>query len=137
MVQTYLISGRNEACRVRKCSKAGITTYYYTRKVDITAVTRQEEEREISVSEYEQLLLQKDTSRNTIDKCRYYIANKGLTYELDCFNGITEVAYLEVELTAEDQLIAVPNGIKVIKEVTNDSAYTNKALSKKYPKDFK
>ncbi len=137
MEQTYLVSDHNEASRVRKCTKQGATTYVHTRKVHITAVTRIEEEHEISNTEYLDFMKQADPTRKTISKVRYYIPNKGLIYELDCFCGIKSVAYLEVELQSESQVIAIPNGINVMREVTHEKAYTNKSLAKAFPKEFK
>ncbi len=136
MVQTYLIGEQGEARRVRKCIKDGLTTYIYTSKRHITAITRTEEEYAITESEYNTLLKSKDNTRQTIHKTRYYIAKDNLIYELDCFKGKTTVAYLEVELASETESFTLPTFISVIKEVTHDKEYSNRALAKQFPKEF-
>ncbi len=136
MVQTYLTGEQGEARRVRKCIKEGITTYIYTSKRHITALTRTEDEREITATEYNTLLKEQDTSRQTIHKIRYYINKDNLIFELDCFDGKEKVAYLEVELASETETFTLPEFVVVVKEVTHDMAYTNKALSKQFPPEF-
>ncbi|MFI3229251.1 MAG: hypothetical protein R3Y23_03730 [Bacillota bacterium] len=136
MVQTYLIGEQGEARRVRKCIKEGITSYIYTAKRHITAITRTEEEYSITEVEYNNLLKDKDNTRQTIHKTRYYINKDNLIFELDCFKDKTKVAYLEVELASETQHFTLPAFISVVKEVTHDMAYTNKAIAKQFPKEF-
>ena len=134
--QTYLvndIAGTSERVRCRR-SKNGVV-YTHTKKTRITAIRRIEIEHEISREEYEQLLLRADPARRTIEKTRYCLRRNGLLYEIDVFPFWPDRAFLEVELTHEDQPLIWPEGVTCIREVTDDGRYTNSALARSIPWD--
>ena len=91
--------------------------------------TRVEVEREISEDEYEAYLLQRDPSRHTIEKTRYAFPYKGHTVEIDIYPFWTDRAILETELRSEDEEALLPPFIRLLREVTEDPAYTNAALA--------
>ena len=45
-------------------------------------------------------------------------------------------AIMEIELASEDEKIEMPSFIKVIREVTDDKAYSNYSFAKKLPDDM-
>lgn len=122
--------------RVRKAgTKTSGYKYTETKKRRITAVTREEAEREISEAEY--LVLSKE-GVSQIHKTRYVFEFAGQCFELDIYfphgcNGYIwdGEAILELELQYEEQVVNFPDWISVIREVTSDPNYKNKNLA--YP----
>ena len=92
-----------------------------------------EDENEISLQEYTNLLETREG--NTIIKTRYVYPYKSKKIEIDIFPFWKKQAFLEVELKSENEEFELPDFIEVIKEVTDDKAYRNYALSKKIPKE--
>ncbi len=134
--QTYLLCdepGTSERVRCRKSSNGVV--YTHTKKTHITAIRRIEIEDEIGREDYERLLLHADPARRTIEKTRYCLRQNGLLYEIDVFPFWSDRAFLEVELTSEDQLLYWPEGIACIREVTEDGRYTNSALARSIPQE--
>lgn len=123
--QAYLLNpdGNSERVRVR----AG--KYYHTLKVHISNVVREEYEREITREEYDALLKRRDPNCTFIQKVRHVFQYDGQTFELDVFPFWKKQAFLEIELPAEDTPVKIPDFIEVIREVTEDAAYTNHALA--------
>lgn len=123
--QAYLLNpdGNSERVRVR----AG--KYYHTLKVHISNVVREEYEREITREEYDALLKRRDPNCTFIQKVRHVFRYDGQTFELDVFPFWKKQAFLEIELPAEDTPVKIPDFIEVIREVTEDAAYTNHALA--------
>ena len=68
---------------------------------------------------------------NTINKVRHTFIYEGLKYEIDVFPFWNDRAFMECEVNSEDAKIPVPPCVKVIKEVTDDSRYTNSNLAQK------
>ena len=68
-----------------------------------------------------------------IRKTRYCFICDNLYFELDVYPFAENWAILEVELTNENDIVTIPDFIKVIKEVTNDEAYSNYALAGHLP----
>ena len=88
IIQTYLISGEDIQRRIRKLTASGTesyTKYYYTEKRFLSAVTREENEHEISPDEYERLLSEADTKLETIEKIRYILYYEGQNFEIDVY----------------------------------------------------
>lgn len=52
--------------------------------------------------------------------------------ELDVYRFWKKQAIVEVEMDSGDEVIKLPNSLKVIKEVTNDSNYKNYNLAKRF-----
>lgn len=134
IVQTYLLkdeTGMTE--RVRRRETADRTVYTHTKKFRVSAMRRVEIEDEIDRTEYESLLLRADPKRRSIEKDRYCLRENGLLYEIDVFPFWNDRAFLEIELKDEKQNFPWPNGLVCIREVTDDSQYTNSALALRIP----
>ena len=125
--QAYTTKG----ARIRRIEENGNITYIKTVKKHISDLVRLETEEEISIDEYDNLLGFKEG--NTIEKTRYVYPYKGKNIEIDIFPFWQKQAFLEVELSSEDEDCPLPIFIDVIKEVTEDKAYRNYALSKNIP----
>lgn len=131
--QTYLTSeGNGVERRIRKTKVRGTTYYHFTHKEKIegTGVTRKEHEVEIDKRYYNELKTEADKSLNTIKKKRFIFEYGGRTIELDVYRFWKKQAIVEVEVESEKDVIELPDDIKVIKEVTNDSNYKNAKLAK-------
>ena len=136
ITQTYLAkdgSGMNS--RVRKRVWGDKTEYTHTRKKHISDIRRVEEERLISENEYNELLKNADTKRKTIRKTRYCIDSGEHTFEIDVFPFWSDRALMEVELSHEDERFTVPQGIRIIREVTADKRYTNSSIAREIPQE--
>jgi len=74
----------------------------------------------------------------TIEKTRYAFPYKDHIVEIDVFPFMKSTAFLEVELSGEDEQFELPEFVNVIKDVTHDPRYTNAALAKvdRDPLDF-
>ena len=55
--------------------------------------------------------------------------HNGKYFEIDIFPFWIDKAYVEIELTDENEYFELPEFLKVIKEVTQDKNYTNRALA--------
>ena len=130
IVQTYLKSPENSELRVRQRGQNGNFSYYFTEKRRINFAKRIELERKITQDEYIKYLTQIDTSRPPIVKQRVCFVHKDQYFEIDLFSFSEDKAILEIELTAENDHINLPDFIKVIKDVTDNLAYTNYNLAK-------
>lgn len=131
VVQTYTV----DKVRLRRWEESGRVTYIKTFKKHITDLTRVEIENEISHKEYESLIKKADDRLRSISKTRYIIPFGGKTLEIDIFPFWKSQAYLEIELSSEDEEYSIPDYIKVIKEVTEDKRYRNYALAQNIPKE--
>ncbi len=132
--QTYLDAeaGTTERVRSRR-SPGGQPVYTHTVKKRRSALTREERETEIGPEEYESLLRRADPALKVICKTRWCIPWEGHTLEVDVFPFWSDRALLEVELTGEEDAVALPKWVGLLREVTEDPAYTNRALAEKVP----
>lgn len=132
--QTYLISpAKGVSARVRARSAGGRTVCTHTVKTRVSDIRRIEEEREISPEEYVALLQTADPTRRTIEKQRWLLEHEGQLFEIDLFPFWTRQALMEIELTREGQPVVFPPEICVLREVTEDGRYTNRALAREIP----
>jgi adenylate cyclase len=125
ITQGYLSSVPERTVRVRIKGKSG----YLTIKGigNESGASRYEWEREIPVSEVEELL--KICEPGVIDKTRYEVKSGIHTFEVDEFYGENSgLIVAEVELKSEDQAFTKPDWIA--DEVTGDSKYYNSMLMK-------
>lgn len=129
--QTYL----KDRTRIRRWVEYGNTLYIKTFKEKINELVRIERESEITKSEYDSLLLNKDPERNTISKTRYRFPYSDKLIEIDIFPFWSDRAFLEIELESENDSFEIPPFIDVIKEVTFDKRYRNSALAKEIPNE--
>lgn len=134
IIQTYLVDeDEASSSRVRLRKTGGEIEYTKTIKKRINNRSREEHEEILSKEEYEGLLRFKDPDLNVIKKTRWCIKEGELVLEIDVFPFWTDRAFLEIELDSEEQEINIPSYIEIIKEVTEDKRYTNRALSKIIP----
>lgn len=127
--QTYLLCD-DGSMRVRKSECCGKTEYIRNIKKRISDMAHLEDERVISEETYRELLLCADKSRNVVKKTRYKIPFENHIMEIDIYPFWKDRAVLEVELSEENEEFAIPDYIRIIKEVTYDNRYSNKALAK-------
>lgn len=134
--QIYLkYCGNGFSERIRKRGKNGTYVYYYTKKQKITDMKRIEKEKIITEDEYNVLKCNADENLNIIYKKRYCIPYMGHIMEIDVFPFWKKQAYLEIELNSEDEKYELPPFVKVIRDVTNDAAYTNRSLANEIPNE--
>lgn len=130
ILQIYLCNGENGSQRRVRCiTENGVKSYFYTEKVFISAVVRQETEYEISASEYHKLILQKKADCVPIEKCRICFEFKEQIFELDVYPFSQKYAIMELELENEEQEIFFPEYINIVKEVTGINSYANSTLA--------
>ena len=135
IIQTYLLSECGATERVRKRGRDGNYVYTHTVKFKINNMSRREDEREISLEEYSELLKRADPERNIIEKQRYCYDYAGKLWEIDVFPFWQDMAFMEIELESEQEEINFPPDIRVLRELTDDKRYTNAALAKHIPED--
>ena len=133
--QTYLQSEGKKNARVRSIAENGETTYIKTVKERISTLSCFEDERAISRSEYEKLLLIADKEKKSIHKIRYSFEYCGHILEIDVYEFWDDRATLEIELSSEDEEFTIPSFIEVIKEISADKRYKNTNLAKSVPYD--
>ena len=135
IVQAYLRTEDGVSSRVRRVESGKKVAYYRTDKRKLTDLRRIEDEREIGGDEYIAAFMNADPDLKPITKTRYRIPDGKLTWEVDVFPFWKRQAFLEVELTSEDEAFVLPDFAKVIREVTADRAYTNRALAREIPEE--
>lgn len=124
IVQGYLNSNPERTVRVRIKGYQGFLTI--KGKSNDAGTTRMEWEKEIPVSDAEQLLLL--CEKGAIDKIRYEIKSGIHTFEVDEFFGDNEgLTVAEIELSDENEAFEKPSWLG--KEVTGDQRYYNSQLS--------
>ncbi|MBQ6321687.1 MAG: AAA family ATPase, partial [Lachnospiraceae bacterium] len=129
MVQTYLTSPEDVQVRVRRRGIDGHYIYFWSEKRNISDTRRVEIEERLSKEEYERFLLEADPETRPIRKTRYCMADGNLYFELDLYPEWKKQAILEIELRDENQEVHFPEGIRVIREVTDDKRYKNYSLA--------
>lgn len=132
--QTYLESPHGERFRVRQRGADGDYVYFKTVKHKVSEVKRIEIETRLSREEYLGLLQGGNTAVGQIIKDRYCLAYDGQYFEIDVFPFWDDRAILEIELLREDSPIRFPEGIGIVKEVTEDKFYRNSSLARKFGK---
>lgn len=124
IVQGYLNSNPERTVRIRIKGTEGFITI--KGKGNESGTTRFEWEKEIEVTEAEQLLLLCEDG--VIDKVRYEIPFGKHLYEVDVFEGDNKgLIIAEIELENENESFEKPNWLG--EEVTGDDRYYNASLS--------
>lgn len=150
--QPYLLPAADDfKRRIRKRGQEGFFVCYETLKKDIGPGKVHEIERKIDYAEYLKLLRdERDDNYDIIQKVRNCFCWNSQYFELDVFqepfasriktllkeDGIwfdknRTIAEMEIELTEENDRVEAPPFVEVIKEVTGDGRYSNRALAKK------
>lgn len=123
--QGYLNSDKNRTVRIRIADDNAFITI--KGKSNQAGTTRFEWEKEINLTEAEQLLLLCEPS--IIDKTRFLVKKGTHTFEIDEFYGDNNgLIIAEIELNSENESYNTP--IWLGKEVTGDKKYYNSSLSK-------
>ena len=134
--QTYLVrTEQGRSARVRKRGRDGRYVYTYTEKERISDLRRIEDEREVSAEEYRELLKRADSSREVIRKKRCCLEYMGRIFEIDILPFWDDRAVMEIELDSEEDAVAFPEDIEIIREISSDRRYTNSAMAKRIPDD--
>ena len=131
VIQIYLKSeDPSEERRIRQRGSGGSYVYFMTRKRKVSDLKRVEIEERLSQEEYLSLMVQADPAYRPIVKERYCLSENGLYYEIDIFPEWKDKAIMEIELHSEDQKVIFPEGIEVLREVTDDPAFSNHELAR-------
>lgn len=135
ITQTYLRCASGDTHRVRRVCENGNVTFFETRKRRVSALRAVEEERTLTLEEYNGLLTLQDQTRVPIEKLRYQVPYEGRTVEIDVYPFWQDRAIAEVEVESEGEDVALPPFIKVLAEVTEDKRYKNVNLARSVPND--
>ncbi len=135
IIQYYLRSSKKVTRRLRVLRAFGSTEYKYihTIKKNISSGINEEDENEISLSQYQEWgsSVYRDMSKDPICKTRYTFKYDNQVFELDMFEEALEgLVVLEIELDSMDEKIKLPDFLNVEKEVTSDERYRNSKLAK-------
>ena len=134
--QTYLKSNDDMERRVRARGINGDYLYYLTEKRKISNIKRVEFERRLTQNEYLALLMESDNKLHTIHKTRYCLSENNQYFEIDIYPEWDNQAIMEIELSSENEIIKIPEFIKIIKEVTDNNDYKNYQMAKEMPKEL-
>ena len=107
--------------------------FFHTVKIDRSAITRLEQEEEITPEAYDAYLTRRDPMTETIRKTRYCLTEGPYTFEIDFYPFWPHCAVMEIELPREDAPFRFPDGITVVRELTGDRRFSNAALSRHIP----
>ena len=129
IIQTYLKAPEGFEIRIRQRGQNGNYSYYKATKRRVSNLKRIETEKRISKDEYLNLMLSADTTKRQIVKTRYCLVYSNQYFEIDVYPFWKKFAIMEIELRDEDQKITFPKNINIIKEVTEDPAFTNYAIA--------
>ena len=134
--QIYLLPRENSGSRrIRRSCADGEEKRYYTEKLFVTHRTRVEREREITPAEWDELAAQADPARRPIEKTRWVVPYAGHLLEIDVCPFWTDRAFCEAELSSEEETLALPDWLQVVREVTEDTRYNNSALALAVPQE--
>jgi len=130
--QTYLSTQSDEESRIRKRGENGHYAYFLTTKKQVVSNQRVELERQITPSEYMDLLNKAHPDKQTIHKKRRCFVWDNRYYELDTFiNPTLPHCLLEIEDVAKNETISFPPFLKVVEEVTDNPDYYNSNIAKR------
>jgi CYTH domain-containing protein len=132
IVQIYLtVSGPGETRRIRQVVSGGEIKYYKTFKKHLTDLTNEEDEGEIDQLEYIHLCQEQQPGCKPVGKTRYRIPYEGHILEFDIYPFWNDRAILEIELEREDEGAAIPDYVRIIRDVSGDVRYKNRMLAEK------
>ena len=129
ITQTYLLAGEDRELRVRRRGENGGYTWYETEKRRVSATKRVERERRLTEKEYLSSLRYADPAKRTIEKTRYYLTLDNRCYEIDLFPFWQDRALVETQLMSAEEELRLPEGFRVLSDVTEDARYFNAALA--------
>ena len=131
IMQIYLQCEQDEEeVRIRQRGQDGNYIYFKTRKRRAGDGKRIEIEERLTQEDFLALMQQADPACRPIRKQRYCLSENGLYYEIDVYPEWKHQAIMEVELHDEHQEVIIPDCVKVIREVTNEEAFSNRSLAR-------
>lgn len=134
IVQTYLTDGADGRMRrVRRVRTGEGVRYVHTEKLRLSALSSREMEEDVSEAEYARLIAEADPALRPIEKRRYRVPWAGQLLEIDVYSFWKDRATLEVELCDEAQPMEMPDWIEVLRDVSGERAYSNRALAGHVP----
>ena len=130
IVQIYLtVSGPGETRRIRQVVCDGEIRYYKTFKKRLSELSCEEDEGEIDQLEYIRLSQEQQPGCRPLGKTRYRTPYEGHTLEFDIYPFWDDRAIMEIELARESEGAAIPDYVRIIRDVSADPAYKNRALA--------
>lgn len=132
IVQIYLtVSRPGETRRIRQIVSDGEIHYYKTFKQRLTDLSCVEDEGEIDQLAFIRLSGEQQPGCKPVGKTRYRIPYAGHVLEFDLYPFWNDRAILEIELDSEDEGAELPDYVQIIRDVSADPAYKNRALAER------
>ena len=131
IVQIYLTAEEGVTRRIRQVVEGGSIKYYKTFKRHLTTLACEEDEGEIDQLEFIRLSQQMQPGCKPLGKTRYRIPYQGHTLEFDIYPFWEDRAILEIELESENEGAAIPDYVRIIRDVSGDVRYKNRMLAEK------
>ena len=127
MTQTYLVlTNPSIERRVRMQKNGAETLYFYTEKHLMPDGAKWDTERPISEKQYEKYLLEQDKALTPVRKTKYRFISGDHRCEIDVYPFCTDRAIL---FSYGEDAAVLPEDIVVLREVTGERAYKNRALA--------
>lgn len=130
IIQHYLKSDDGYEKRIRARYKGDDVQYTYSEAYYLANNERIKLDRVITRRQYNNYEREIDDTLNVTDKMRYSFIDDGLFYKLDVFNFDKTKGLISVADGDDGQKVALPEYIRVIKDVTGDKEYKNYFLAK-------
>lgn len=129
MMQTYLSSGNpGIERRVRQQKNGSEYLYFYTEKRCVEDGSKWVTERPISEKEYVSYLMEGDVSLHAVRKTKYNFVCEDHRMAVDIYPFSDDKAILFI-YGRQSEYTAIPPEIKILRDVTNDLEYKNRALA--------
>ncbi len=128
MMQTYLVETRQGVeRRIRQQRRDDSYLYFYTEKHTLEDGTKWVTEKPISGKQYVAYLMEADSSMHQVRKTKYRFVSGDCSCEIDIYPFSSDRAVL-FQYTGSRQA-EVPEGIRVVREVTGEAEYKNRFLA--------
>ena len=135
IVQIYLDSPLGITHRIRSRKYGEKSCFTETTKVRIDKMSAYENEREITAVEFDALTSKIADGTEPIVKSRHTFCFCDQLFEIDIYPQWKNTAILETELSSRDEIVAFPDFIKILADVTGDKAYSNASMSHAFPEE--
>ena len=130
IMQIYLtVSGPGETRRIRQVVSGGELKYYKTFKKRLSDLSCEEDEGEIDQLEFIRLCQEQQPGCRPLNKTRYRVPYAGHVLEFDIYPFWEDRAIMEIELTSEAEGAAIPDYVRIVRDVSADLAYKNRSLA--------
>jgi len=128
MMQTYLLPTQPDVeRRIRQQKNGEDYLYFYTDKHTMADGSKWVTERSIPEKQYVRYLMECDSSMHSVRKVKHRFIHDGHRIEIDVYPFSDDRAILFAYSDGESA--ALPEEIRVIREVTGDPAYKNRQLA--------